>query len=345
MFCTNPANASVCTATPGLADPVPGASGSGTQNAFRHYKPFGAMDLLHHVSTSNYNGLQATVRRNVTHGLTLLSSYTYSKTMGYSGGYNGTVDPFNSKLNYGLMSYSLPQIFNVSYIYQMPNAAAKYFSGSKVAGGFLDGWQLSGITNYQSGAPQPYVGGSAATGTINCYEGGVQNAGLCSNFNANGTGWYGTPDRALSPQLLFNPQKGASHKGVGYQWFNPASVSLPAVGQLGTTELPQFLGPASNNWDMTLFKSFKLDEHGRRLEFRIAAFDIFNRAQLDTPAQDAVANPNINWMLPAGATSFTQGSASPVLNSSPNCSGGNTVGCILDKHGHREMELALKFYF
>jgi len=330
---------------PGTENDIPNAGNSGVQNSLRYYKPFGAMDLLHHVSTSNYNGLQATVRRNVTHGLTLLSSYTYSKTMGYSGGYNGTVDPFNSKLNYGLMSYSLPQIFNVSYIYQMPNAAAKYFSGSKVAGGFLDGWQLSGITNYQSGAPQQYVGGSAATGTINCYEGGVQNAGLCSNFNANGTGWYGTPDRALSPQLLFNPQKGASHKGVGYQWFNPASVSLPAVGQLGTTELPQFLGPASNNWDMTLFKSFKLDEHGRRLEFRIAAFDIFNRAQLDTPAQDAVANPNINWMLPAGATSFTQGTASPVLNSNPNCSGGNTVGCILDKHGHREMELALKFYF
>jgi hypothetical protein len=96
---------------------------------------------------------------------------------------------------------------------------------------------------------------------------------------------------------------------------------------------------------MTLFKSFKLPGEQRRLEFRFAAFDMFNRAQLDTPAQDAVANPNINWELPANATSFSQGSASSVLNASTTCSGGNTVGCIMSKHGHREMELAIKLYF
>jgi hypothetical protein len=325
---------------PGTENPVAGASNSGTQNSYRHYKPFGAMDLLHHVSSSNYNALQATVRRNVTHGLTLLTSYTYSKTMGYSGGYNGTVDPFDSKLNYGLMSYSLPQMLNVSYIYQMPNAGAKYFSGSKVAGGFLDGWQVSGITNFQSGAPQSLSG----IGTFNCYEGGVQNAGLCSNFNGNGVGWYGTPDRTLVTQLVMNPQKGANFHGVGSQWFNPAAITIPPVGQLGTTEEPQFLGPGSNNWDMTLFKTFKIAEH-QRLELRIAAFDIFNRAQLDTPSQDSVPNPNINWELPAGATNFTQGTASAITNASATCSGGNTVGCIMNKHGHREMEVALKFYF
>jgi hypothetical protein len=330
---------------PGTDIPVAGASGSGVQNSFRYYKPFGAMDLLHHVSTSNYNGLQVMVRRNVAHGLTLLTSYTWSKTLGYSSAFNGVVDPFNSKLNYGLMAYSLPQMLNFSYIYQLPNAGTKYFRGNKVAGGILNGWQLSGITSYQSGSPQTYVGGSAVTGTINCYEGGVENAGLCSNFAASGAGWYGTPDRTLYPTILFNPQKGVNFKGVGSQWFNPASVTLPQINQLGTTEVPQFLGPASNNWDMTLFKSFKLDEQGRRLEFRVAAFNIFNRGQLDSPGQDSVANPNINWELPAGATSFSQGSASPVLNGSTTCSGGNTVGCILSKHGHREMELALKLYF
>src|SRR5271157_1928726 len=329
---------------PGTENPVANAGNSGVQNALRYYKPFGAIDLLHHVSDSNYNGLQMTVRRNVTHGLTLLSSYTWSKTMGYSGGYNGTVDPFNSKLNYGLMSYSLPQILNVSYIYQLPDAGAKYFSGSKVAEGILDHWQLSGITNFQSGAPQAYIGGSGTTGTINCFEGGVQNAGLCANFPGGGATWYGTPDRSLYPTILFNPQKGVNFKGAGSQWFNPASITLPSINQLRTTEVPQFLGPGSNNFDFTLFKSFKLDEQ-RRLEFRIAAFDIFNRAQLDTPAQDSVANPNINWLLPANATSFSQGVSSPVLNASPTCSGGNTVGCILSKHGHREMEFALKLYF
>lgn len=303
------------------------------------------MDLLHHVSDSNYNGLQVTARRNVTHGLTLLTSYTYSKTLGYSGGYNGVVDPFDSKLNYGLATYSLPQMFNVSYIYQLPNAATKYFHGNKVAGGFLNGWQLSGITNYQSGAPQSMNG----LGTINCYEpnaAGVltQNAGLCGNFNANGVGWYGTPDRSLVYQMKFNPQKGVNFKGVGSQWFNPSALTLPQINQLGTTEQPQFLGPGSNNWDMTLFKSFKLGEQ-RRLEFRFASFDMFNRAQLDTPSQDGVPSANINFNLPANATTFSQGVASTVQNASTSCTSGNTVGCIMSKHGHREMELALKLYF
>jgi len=332
---------------PGTMNDVANAGNSGVQNSYRYYKPFGGMDLLHHVSTSNYNALQVTARRNVTQGLTLLASYTWSKTLGYSGAFNGVVDPFNSKLNYGLQSYSLPQILNISYIYQMPNLGNRYFSGNKFAGGVLDGWQLSGITNFQSGAPQTAIGGSGAGtfGTFNCSIGGVvTTSGLCANFNGGGVGWYGTPDRTLYPTILFNPQKGVNFKGVGSQWFNPASVTLPQIGQLGTTEVPQFLGPGSNNFDMTLFKTFKIDEQ-RRLEFRIAAFDIFNRAQLDTPGEDSVANPNFTWQLPTGATSMSQGVASPVLNASPACTGGNTVGCILNKHGHREMELALKFYF
>jgi len=344
MLCTNPANSTVCTTAgdPGTTNPVPGASGSGVQEGYRHYQPFGALDLLHHVSTSNYNGLQVLARRNVTHGLTILSSYTWSKTMGYSGGYNGTVDPFNSKLSYGLMSYSLPQLFNISYIYQLPNAGSKYFSGNKVAGGILNGWQLSGITNVQSGGPQSFNG----LGTITCYQGGAKNpsTGLCPNFNASGVGWYGTPDRSLYGQLLFNPQKGANFTGVGSQWFNPNAVTMPAVGSLGTTEQPQFLGPGSNNFDLTLFKSFKLGEQ-RRLEFRAAAFDVFNRAQLDSPSYDGTPSPYFNFNIPAAATTYSQGAASAATNTSTTCTGGNTVGCILAKHGHREMEWALKFYF
>ncbi len=349
-WCTNTANAAACGAMAGLQNPVPGISGSGTQNAFRYYKPFGAIDILHHVSDSNYNSLQATARRNVTHGLTLLTSYTFSKTLGYSGGYNGTVDPFNSKLSYGLMSYSLPQIFNVSYIYQLPNLGAKYFSGdkmgNKVAGGFLNGWQLSGITNYQSGAPLAFIGGSSNLGTITCYEGGVSGAGLCGDVTFDGNTWYGTDDRTLYARMMFNPQKNNTNwHGVGTQWFNPGAVTLPQIGQLGTTEMPQILGPGSNNYNMTLFKSFKLPGEQRRLEFRVAAFDIFNRSQLDTPAFDGVANPNLNFNLPAGATTVSQGTVSSVTNASPTCSSGDTVGCIMSKHGHREMEMALKLYF
>lgn len=333
LLCSTPSNAGVCGASAGLIGvQVPNAGNSGVQGALRHYQPFGAINLLHHVSDSNYNSLQVSVRRNVTHGLTLLMSYTYSKTLGYAGAFNGTVDPFDSRLNYGLQSYDRPQNFNISYIYQLPDAGTKYFNSNKFANGVLNGWQVSGITNYQSGSPL-----SVSTGTINC----TGNSTVCGN-NFGADTWTGTDARGLTPLLLFNPQSQAAFKGVGTDWLNPASATLPAVGKLGTREMPQFLGPASNNWNMTLFKSFKLGEQ-RRLEFRAAAFDIFNRAQYDNPNTTV----NINAIVPANANDFSQATFSPVQNvpnSGQPCGSGN-FGCVANKHGHREMELALKLFF
>lgn len=333
LLCSTPSNAGVCGSNAGLIGiQVPNAGNSGVQGALRYYKPFGAINLLHHVSASNYNALQVSVRRNVTNGLTLLMSYTYSKTLGYAGSFNGGVDPFNSRLNYGLQGYDRPQNFNISYIYQLPNMGAKHFSGNRIAGGVLDNWQISGITNFQSGGPL-----SVSTGTINC----TGNSTVCGN-NFGADTWTGTDARGLTPLVLFNPQSQAAFKGVGSDWLNPASVTLPAVGKLGTREMPQFLGPASNNFDLTLFKSFKLGE-SRRLEFRAAAFDIFNRAQYDTPNTTV----NINVLVPANATDFSTATFSPVQNlpsAGKPCGTGN-FGCIANKHGHREMELALKLYF
>jgi hypothetical protein len=325
---------------PGTTTLLPGASSCTSSGAcsFRHYQPFGSINILHHVLTSSYNSLQAQVRRNVTHGLTLLASYTYSKTLGYAGSFNSSVDPFNSRLNYGLQSYDRPQMFNISYIYQLPNAGAKYFSGNKFAGGVLNGWQLSGITNFQSGSPLLITYGSPG---LTCSG----NATLCasSSFQGNGTGWYGTDARVLNPLLVSNPAKTASYKGVGTNWLNPSAITVPAINQPSTWEMPQMLGPASNNWDMTLFKSFKITEN-QRLEFRVAAFDLFNRAQPDNPNSGA----NITWNVPATATALSQGSPSAVSNVSAAgqpCSEAADFGCISTKHGHREMEFALKFYF
>jgi len=330
---------------PGTQNVAPNAFGS--PNSFRYYKPWGGIDILHHVSTSNYNSLQATVRRNVTHGLTLLTSYTYSKTLGYNGAFNGVVDPFDSKLNYGLLSYDRPQNLNISYIYQMPDAGTKYFGGNKIADGFLNGWQLSGITNYQSGAPMT-IGGPSFVPPNGVGNGCISpdpapNPCTNSQYWNNGndsTMWYGTPDRGFAPQLVFNSQKGANFKGVNSTWLNPASVTVSPIGNPGTREQPQMLGPASNNWDMTLFKSFPFGEQ-RRVEFRFAAFDIFNRAQLDNPQ----TSPVFQWILPSGATSLAQGHPSQMLNGNGTCASGEQFGCILDKHGHREMEVAIKIYF
>ena len=65
----------------------------------------------------------------------------------------------------------------------------------------------------------------------------------------------------------------------------------------------------------------------------MAAFNIFNRAQLDAPSNSA----QFNWNLPLGATSLSQGSASLA-----NPEG---FGIITDKRGHREVEYGIKVIF
>jgi hypothetical protein len=237
-------------------------------------------------------------------------------------------------------------MFNISYIYQLPDAGTKYFGGNKIAGGVLNGWQLSGITNFQSGAPLVITYGSPGLTCSQALANGTYttNSGLCAStvFQANGVGWYGSDARTLPPLLLSNPLKGVSYKGVGTDWLNPSAVTAPQINQPGTWEMPQMLGPGSNNWDLTLFKSFKIAEH-QRLEFRLAAFDLFNRAQPDNP----ITGANIVWNVPVNATALSQGTPSPVTNvpaAGQPCNA-SEFGCIASKHGHRELELALKLYF
>jgi len=315
---------------------------------YRPYRPFGTIDWATHSDTANYNSMQVTLRRNVSHGLTLLGSYTWSKTLGYTTSFQGVMDPMNSRRNYGFLPWDHSQIFNLSYIYQFPNLGARHFSSSKLAKGVLDDWQFSGITHYTGGAPV-----QIGNPTINCQTAapppGMPAKNLCqgkaldngqSSFLGDSRGWYGTPDfyNGGNPgpvRPYINWQSGG-FQNVGNTWFSPASISLPGINQFGTFEQPIFRGPGSSEWDMTLFKSFKLGEN-RRLEFRFAGFDIFNHANLCTTGACFNTTPIFNWILPYNATSFSQGHA--------ELASGQTLGEITNKFGHRELELALKLYF
>jgi Carboxypeptidase regulatory-like domain/TonB-dependent Receptor Plug Domain len=323
------------------------ANGSTNTPDYVPYKPFGAINWLTHSDTANYNSLQATVRRNVSHGLTLLGSYTWSKTLGYTSSFQGVTDPFNSKRYYGLLPYDHANILNFSYIYQLPNAGAKYFTGNRIAKGVLDNWQFSGITHFTGGGPV-----FITNPTINCTMEAGAPVNLCANdaimpgsrFSGAGVGWYGTPDllefnttnaqgNTVRPFINWQP---GNFKNVGDHWFSGANFSLPDIGQFGTFETPTYRGPSSSEWDMTLFKSFPFGE-GRRVEFRFAGFNVFNHANLSTSGAYFTTTPIFNWVLPANATSFADGHS---VLANPN-----DLGTIRTKTGHREVEMALKIYF
>ncbi len=107
---------------------------------------------------------------------------------------------------------------------------------------------------------------------------------------------------------------------------------MPTINQYGDFSQPTFRAPAFNNWDLAIARSFPFGE-GRRLEFRWSAFNVANRAQWAFPNTTGLAR----WDLEPGATSLAQGSAT-ILNA-------HTFGRVLNKVGHREMEIALRLYF
>ncbi len=302
--------------------------------AFRQYAPWGAIFWSDHSQTANYNSLQMTARRRVSNDLSFLAAYTWSKTLGYAAAFNVFLDPFDSHLNYGLLPYDRAHTFSISYVYQLPRPGEKYFRDNRVAKGVLDGWQLSGITRYVSGAPLAIRGPS-----ISCInapgESNATSLALCNDlvqWTGDGRTWYGSQDRGVQPVLLSNPGDATSFSQLNDAWLNSAAVSIPGIGELGTYTQPTFRGPGFNNWDLTLFKRFPIREK-RELEFRWAAFNVFNRAQYDSP----VTSPVFNWNLPLGATSLSQGT--------PELVNTDSFGRIFNKHGHRQMELVIKFYF
>src|SRR5207237_9930721 len=104
--------------------------------------------IIDHKMYSNYNSLQMTWNKQAG-PLNFLTNYTYSKALGIRGE-NGsqTGDPFSLSNNYGTLPGDRRHIFNVAYVYQLPTLHGR----NSFVKSAINGWQVSGIVQYQSGA-------------------------------------------------------------------------------------------------------------------------------------------------------------------------------------------------
>jgi hypothetical protein len=140
--------------------------------------------------------------------------------------------------------------------------------------------------------------------------------------------------------------------------------------------------PTTRNWDVTFFKNFKISE-SKKLQFRLGFFNVFNEAFANPDLGDIAGQSgstlslntlnnydpqyvgNVCYQIPIGTPNGT-GTVPANGNPVPLRSGGsvavsgicdptkgffvdpnsiNSFGKVLNKHGHRRVELALKFYF
>ena len=100
------------------------------------------------IANSNYNGLQISVEKSMSHGLLFQASYTFSKAIDQGASFENELNPLNLDATRGNSLLSAKHRFVFSPVWEIP--IPKY---DGVKGKVADGWGVSAIITYQSGFP------------------------------------------------------------------------------------------------------------------------------------------------------------------------------------------------
>jgi hypothetical protein len=233
---------------------------AGTKNF--PYPNFGYLEYSHANGISNYNGLEASVQRRFTNGLSLEAAYTWSKAF---------ETQYYQTFSYALSGSDVPQRFVLSYVYELPFGHNKPLVNSGVGSWVLGGWRTSGIYTFSSGLPftvsssgnlstdidingnatslPVQIGKPKTIGNVNCwfYYSGNK---ACSTLAPN------TPDAYLNPQLQTNPY--------------------------GNGSINSLRGPHTSVFDFGLMRDFPIYEK-TNLQFRWEVFNLTNSVLFAQP--------------------------------------------------------------
>ncbi|HTS59222.1 MAG TPA: carboxypeptidase-like regulatory domain-containing protein [Terriglobales bacterium] len=214
---------------------------------------FSSLFAMAPMANSAYNSFQAEVNRRFSHGLELLASYTWSKSIDNASSFENSIDPLNPEKERSLSLFHAEQRFVLSEYWRVPFMAVTNWTRYLV-----NGWALAGIWTYQSGFPIRITSSNDSE--------------LMGSFD------FETPGEPnmIAPFQRLNPQTSG-----GY-YFNPASFTNGPLGVIGSAPRDVCCGPGIAELDLALHKDIPLVE-GKTLEFRTEFFNVFNRTQFLNP--------------------------------------------------------------
>ena len=214
-----------------------------SEDYVRPYQGWDAISNVIPVGNSAYHGLQISLQKRLSAGLSFAAAYTWSKTLATWTGsdLDGPIQNYyDMRAERGPAAFDRPQVLMANYVYDLP-----FFKGlSGIGGGVLKGWEATGIVTLESGL---------------AFTPGLTSA---------------TQGLAIKPDMVSGLSVNNGPKTAA-QWFNTAAFTAPPFGFFGNAGDGIIRGPGMNNWDMGFFKNFKIKERGN-VQVRAEMFNTWN---------------------------------------------------------------------
>ena len=227
--------------------------------------------IVKSIGNATYNGLQTTFHKRFGGGLDFQAAYTWSHAIDDAadplvapgGNRNIARDSFDLHEERGSSDYDLRHRLVTTYVYQLPAGPGHRLFSNGFAGRILGGWELAGISTFQSGSPFD----------------------LYSSRDSQYTGLTNRPD------LVGNP---AIPAGSPINQIGPpiTAFALQPFGRPGNLGRNTFTGPTYYDTDVTLLKNIRFTERFNA-QFRAEAYNVFNRIQFAPlgTASNTLASP------------------------------------------------------
>jgi hypothetical protein len=221
----------------------------------RQYPAFGYSEINEQSGRSAYHGWQTKIEKRYSQGLSLLGSYTWSKSIDNNSflGFRQS-NPFDINQDRGLSDQDTRHRFVAGWTYELPFGRNRaLFRSAGVMNHIIGDWSVGGIVLAESGMPF----------TVRLAD-DPANWGIENRPNVVGT----IP--------LANPTID--------KWFNTDAFEEPAEFTIGNARRNIAIGPSLHNWDLILAKRFHIHE-GHELQFRGEFFNAFNHPQFNRPGR------------------------------------------------------------
>jgi hypothetical protein len=230
---------------------------SGNAQLVRPFPQFSNVTWINpSIGNSTYHGGFIRAEKRMSHGLSFLAHYTFSKFIddveaaNEFGATGSFMDAYNRRLDKGLSGSDVPHHLLVTVLYELPQ-----FRRNSFVNGALGGWKAGILETAESG---PVFTVTTTANTTNAFPAGP-----------------------LRPDLLRNPSLPPDQRTVN-RWFDTLAFANPAPLTFGNSPRSGLRGASVVTTDATIEKSFYITERWK-FDIRGECYNLLNHAIFNVP--------------------------------------------------------------